>query len=78
MNKKSLSERDICSKFITPAVVNAGWDLQKQIREEVTFTDGRIFVRKKGNTWQNVRIIFFTINLIFLLQLLKQKIINIL
>ncbi|MEI2437858.1 EcoAI/FtnUII family type I restriction enzme subunit R [Priestia megaterium] len=47
MNKKELSERDICSKFITPAVVNAGWDLQKQIREEVTFTDGRIFVRKK-------------------------------
>ncbi|BCD27124.1 hypothetical protein BC30102_0160 [Bacillus cereus] len=50
MNKKSLSERDICSKFITPAVVNAGWDLQKQIREEVTFTDGRIFVRKKKVT----------------------------
>jgi type I restriction enzyme, R subunit len=47
MNKRSLSEKDICSKFITPAVVNAGWDLQKQIREEVTFTDGRIFVRKK-------------------------------
>ncbi|QRH07920.1 hypothetical protein JQJ56_08645 [Bacillus paranthracis] len=80
MNKKSLSERDICSKFITPAVVNAGWDLQKQIREEVTFTDGRIFVRKKKVTRgkKNVRIIFFTINLIFLLQLLKQKIINIL
>ncbi|PHE54663.1 EcoAI/FtnUII family type I restriction enzme subunit R [Bacillus pseudomycoides] len=50
MNKKNLSERDICSKFITPAVVNAGWDLQKQIREEVTFTDGRIFVRKKKVT----------------------------
>lgn len=47
MDKKKLSERDICSKFITPALVNAGWDLQKQIREEVTFTDGRIIVRKK-------------------------------
>lgn len=47
MNKKKLSERDICSKFITPALVDAGWDLQKQIREEVTFTDGRIIVRKK-------------------------------
>lgn len=47
MNKKDLSERDICSKYITPAIVKAGWDLQKQIREEVTFTDGRIIVRKK-------------------------------
>jgi type I restriction enzyme, R subunit len=47
MNKKALSERDICSKLITPALNDAGWDLQKQIREEVTFTDGRIIVRKK-------------------------------
>ncbi|MCM3624314.1 DEAD/DEAH box helicase family protein [Brevibacillus borstelensis] len=41
------SERDICTKFITPAVVAAGWDLQKQIREEVTFTAGRIIVKGK-------------------------------
>jgi type I restriction enzyme R subunit len=47
MNKKDLSERDICSKYITPALTNAGWDLEKQIREEVSFTDGRIIVRKK-------------------------------
>lgn len=47
MNKKDLSERDICSKYITPALVQSGWDLQRQIREEVTFTDGRIIVRKK-------------------------------
>ncbi|WP_037306083.1 EcoAI/FtnUII family type I restriction enzme subunit R [Acetivibrio saccincola] len=47
MNKKDLSERDICSKYITPALINAGWDLERQIREEVTFTDGRIIVRKK-------------------------------
>lgn len=47
MNKKDLSERDICSKYITPALIKAGWDLQKQIREEVSFTDGRIIVRKK-------------------------------
>ncbi|WP_035121767.1 EcoAI/FtnUII family type I restriction enzme subunit R [Cohnella panacarvi] len=47
MSKKDLSERDICSKYITPAVVQSGWDLQKQIREEVSFTDGRIIVRKK-------------------------------
>ena len=47
MNKKDLSERDICTKFITPAVVNAGWDIQWQIREEVGFTRGRIIVRGK-------------------------------
>ena len=41
------SERDVCTKFITPAVVAAGWDLQTQIREEVSFTKGRIVVRGK-------------------------------
>ena len=46
-NKKDLSERDICTKFITPALEKSGWDLQKQVREEVEFTDGRIYV--KGN-----------------------------
>jgi len=47
MNKKSLSERDVCTKFITPAIVKAGWDSDRQIREEVTFTAGRIIVRGK-------------------------------
>ena len=47
MNKKSLSERDICTKFITPAVRKAGWDEMTQIREEVGFTKGRIIVRGK-------------------------------
>jgi type I site-specific restriction endonuclease len=47
MNKKSLSERDICTKFITPAVKQAGWDELAQIREEVGFTKGRIIVRGK-------------------------------
>ena len=42
-----LSERDVCTKFITPAVIAAGWDLQTQIREEVSFTKGRIVVRGK-------------------------------
>jgi type I restriction enzyme, R subunit len=45
MNKKSLTETDICTKYITPAIVSAGWELQKQIRQEVCFTAGRIFVR---------------------------------
>ncbi|MCX5895701.1 MAG: DEAD/DEAH box helicase family protein, partial [Proteobacteria bacterium] len=44
-SKKDLSERDICTKFIIPAIENAGWDIEKQIREEVFFTDGRIYVK---------------------------------
>ncbi|MDE5437275.1 DEAD/DEAH box helicase family protein [Elizabethkingia meningoseptica] len=50
MNKKLLSERDICTKFITPALEAAGWDMLKQFREEVNFTDGRIMVRGKLST----------------------------
>ncbi len=48
--KKQLSESDIKAKFITPALLKAGWDEQTQIRREVFFTDGRIFV--KGNLTQ--------------------------
>lgn len=45
INKKSLSERDICTKFITPAIKDvAGWDLM-QFSEE--FTLGKIFVKGK-------------------------------
>ena len=44
-DRKSLSERDICTKYITPALKQAGWDVQTQIREEVTFTAGRVIVR---------------------------------
>ena len=47
MNKKVLSERDICTKFITPALEQAGWDNHLQVREEVSFTDRKIFVRRK-------------------------------
>jgi type I site-specific restriction endonuclease len=47
MDKQSLSERDICTKFITPALRKAGWDEMLQIREEVGFTKGRIIVRGK-------------------------------
>ena len=47
MNKRALSERDICTKFITPALAAAGWDIQSQVREEVGFTAGRIHVRGK-------------------------------
>jgi type I restriction enzyme, R subunit len=47
MDKKSLSERDICSKFITPAIIDAGWNIHTQLLEEVSFTDGKIYVRGK-------------------------------
>ncbi|MBQ0166220.1 MAG: DEAD/DEAH box helicase family protein [Treponema sp.] len=45
--KKSLSERDIITKYILPAIEQSGWNKQTQIREEVSFTAGRIFVKGK-------------------------------
>lgn len=45
MEKKILSERDICSKLITPALCSAGWNIQTQMREEVNLTAGRVVVR---------------------------------
>jgi len=46
MDKYQLSERDICTKVITPAILQAGWE-QRQFREEVNLTDGRVMVRGK-------------------------------
>lgn len=45
MDKKALSERDVCTKFITPAITAAGWDVHTQVREEVQLTKGRVIVR---------------------------------
>ena len=53
MDKRSLSETDIRTKFITPALVGSGggkWDVMTQIREEVFFTKGRVIVRGKTVT----------------------------
>ena len=54
INKRDLSERDICTKYITPALIDAGWDHINQMLEEVSFTDGRIVVQgktvKRGKT----------------------------
>lgn len=47
MNKKLLTERDISSKFVIPALTQAGWGLSNQIREEYCLTKGRIVVRGK-------------------------------
>jgi type I restriction enzyme R subunit len=55
MDKGTLSERDICTKFITPALRQAGWDEIIQIREGVGFTKGRIIVRGKVTRGQAKR-----------------------
>ena len=47
VNKKSLSERDICTQYISPAIQQAGWDFATQVREEVTFTAGQVIVKGK-------------------------------
>ena len=47
LDKKSLTERDICTKFINPALEAAGWDLMHQIREQHFFTDGQVLVKGK-------------------------------
>jgi type I restriction enzyme R subunit len=46
-SKKDLTERDICTKFITPALERSGWDIQLQVLEEFAFTHGRIYVKGK-------------------------------
>lgn len=47
MDKKQLSERDICTKFVVPALQSAGWDIQNQVREEYFFTAGQVLVKGK-------------------------------
>src|SRR5690606_8522263 len=50
MNKKALTETDIRTKFITPAIVGQAatkWDVMTQILEEYHFTKGRVIVRGK-------------------------------
>jgi type I restriction enzyme R subunit len=46
-DKKTLSERDVCTKLITPAIVAGGWDVQLQVRENVHLTKGRVIMRGK-------------------------------
>ena len=50
LDKKALTERDICTKFITPALVGSDgekWNVMTQLREEFYFTKGRVIVRGK-------------------------------
>lgn len=48
MDKKQLTEQDIRTKFITPALLAAGWDRDRQLREDVGLTAGRIRVRSNN------------------------------
>ena len=53
MNKKHLTETDIRTKFITPAIVGENgskWDRMTQFLEEYYFTRGWVIVRGKSAT----------------------------
>ncbi|MGK0371261.1 MAG: type I restriction enzyme R subunit [Glaciecola sp.] len=50
MDKKQLTERDICTKYILPAIKKAGWNIHTQVREEVALTAGRVIVRGQMGT----------------------------
>jgi type I restriction enzyme R subunit len=67
MNKKSLTESDICDQFITPALKAAGWDPTTQIRREFGFTDGPVIVRgklaKRGKRKRADYLLFYETNL---------------
>jgi type I restriction enzyme, R subunit len=45
LDKKSLSETDICDLYISPAIKDAGWEPATQIRGEVTLAPGPVTVR---------------------------------
>ena len=50
VSKKEFSENSIYTHYVLPSLVKSGWDLQKQIRENVYFTDGRIYINGKKIT----------------------------
>ena len=63
----NLSERDVCTKYITPAIKKSGWDIQSQVREEVSFTDGKIYVKgdktKRGKVKRADYILYYKPNI---------------
>ena len=70
MNKKTLAEADIRTKFITPAIVGVNgtkWDVMTQLREEIYFTKGRVIVRgktvKRGEAKKADYILFYKPNI---------------
>lgn len=66
-NIKELSETDIRTKYITPAILKAGWDIDTQIREEYPITKGRIIAKgkicKRDNPLKADYILFYKQNI---------------
>ncbi|MCP4215116.1 MAG: restriction endonuclease, partial [bacterium] len=54
MNKNRLTEQEIRTRYITPAIQEAGWKLT-QIREEYYFTDGRFHIQQNDNATRGER-----------------------
>jgi len=70
VNKKELTEADIRTKFVTPAIVGpdgAKWNVMQQVREEVYFTKGRVIVRgktvRRGETKKIDYVLYYKPNL---------------
>ncbi len=55
INKAALTESDIISKFILPAIKQVGWDDMSQIRQEVKLRDGKVIVRGQVAARQKVK-----------------------
>lgn len=55
INKTALTESDIISKFILPAIKQVGWDDMSQIRQEVKLRDGKVIVRGQVAARQKVK-----------------------
>jgi len=55
INKKALTETDIITKFIMPAILKAGWDDMMQIRQEVKLRDGKVVVRGMAAARKSVK-----------------------
>ena len=75
IDKKQLSETDIRTKYITPAIEAAGWNKMTQMREKYPITAGRIIARgqvcKREKPLKADYVLF--INPTSRLQLLKQR-----
>ena len=70
MNKKALTEADIRTKFITPAIIGGSvkkWDVMTQLLEEHYFTKGRVIVRgktvKRGEAKKADYVLFYKPNI---------------
>jgi type I restriction enzyme R subunit len=55
MDKRKLTETDIITKFILPAIESAGWDSMTQLRQEVKLRDGKVIVRGQIGMRQTVK-----------------------